>query len=848
MQTRSQRGKAFTNRRLAALLLGGVATSALALPALAQEQAADKGIETITVTATRRSEGLQDVPVSIQALTGDQLQQLGVENFDDLINFTPNVTETGFGPGQVSIYMRGLSVGGDNGSQAGGSVGSFPNVAVYLDDQSAQIPGRNLDIYAVDLQRVEILEGPQGTLFGSGAQGGVVRYITNKPELDTFNATIDGGLGGGPHSDISGNFDATVNIPLIDNKLAARIVVYDDHRGGYIDSVPGTFVRSAGDKGIHYAGYTGGIPGPATATNSAKSIVASDINPADYQGVRGELYFKFDEDWNVLVTESFQHLATDGVFYDTPYTPGLTTSLPGVPETKLPDLSVNEYAPSYNRDDFESTALTINGRIADLNLTYSGAYLVRDVDTVQDYTAYARGIYADYYQCLPGNAKAGTKAQCYSPVTTWRNQEHDIHDSQEIRLSTPDDWRLRAIGGLYWEQFEVDATTDYEYKTAPGFTPVAPYPGSDANNPGIRDGNDAFFNDIKRGYTQDAAYLSLDYDLLKDPEWGTVTISGGTRFYRFDNFERGAVTGSFGCAPGVYTKPGPCLASAVDLDHENLNSEYHGFTNRFNLTWKINPDAMVYYTYSEGFRPGGFNRESNRSRYPGFESPISYAPDTLTNNEIGWKTQWFNHHLLFDGAVYQEEWDNVQVSVFDPSSLGNLTFGTNGPDFRVRGIEGQLTARPTQGLTISGSAAFNKSEQLNSPFLIGQGGFILTQVANPFGDPGSPLAQSPMFKGNLRVRYDFDAGDYYPFVQASANYSGHTQSAVSFVNDYEESHIFSINAAVGVAKDNWSVQAYVNNLTNEHSAEFISSAEWVKAYVVDRPLTAGVKFSYSFGK
>ena len=311
---------------IAAVLGSGAFGHAVAAGSTDANSASDQ-IQEITVTAQRRTENIQDVPIAIQALTGQTLQELNVENFDDLINFTPNVTETGFGPGQVSIYMRGLSVGGDNGSQAGGSVGSFPNVAVYLDDQSAQIPGRNLDIYAVDLQRVEILEGPQGTLFGSGAEGGVVRYITNKPELDKFDATIDGGVAGGPHSAVSGNFDATVNIPLVDDKVAARIVAYDDHRGGYIDAVPGTFVRSSGDKGIHYAGYTNNVPGPPTATNSAKAIVANDINPADYQGVRGELYFKFDEDWNVLVSESYQHLATDGVFYETPYTPGLTTKI-----------------------------------------------------------------------------------------------------------------------------------------------------------------------------------------------------------------------------------------------------------------------------------------------------------------------------------------------------------------------------------------------------------------------------------------------------------------------------------------------------------------------------------------
>ena len=194
---------AATGRKLAALLLSGVAACAITAPTARAQQAADSGIETITVTAQRRSEALQDVPIAIQALTGDTLQKLNVENFDDLIKYTANVTQGGFGPGQNNIYMRGLSIGGSNGDQSSGGVGSFPNVAVYLDDQSAQVPGRNLDLYAVDLQRIEILEGPQGTLFGSGAQAGVVRYITNKPDLDKFGGprSMPRGFAGTVHGD-----------------------------------------------------------------------------------------------------------------------------------------------------------------------------------------------------------------------------------------------------------------------------------------------------------------------------------------------------------------------------------------------------------------------------------------------------------------------------------------------------------------------------------------------------------------------------------------------------------------------------------------------------------------------
>src|SRR3984885_9349626 len=141
------------------------------------------GLTEVVVTAQRRSENIQDVPIAIQAFTGESLERLNVSNFDDFVKYLPNVSSSSSGPGQSNVYMRGLSTG-NQGIQSGGSINGFPNVAVYLDDQSGQLPGRNLDVYAADLERVEVLEGPQGTLFGAGAQAGVIRYITNKPKLN----------------------------------------------------------------------------------------------------------------------------------------------------------------------------------------------------------------------------------------------------------------------------------------------------------------------------------------------------------------------------------------------------------------------------------------------------------------------------------------------------------------------------------------------------------------------------------------------------------------------------------------------------------------------------------------
>src|SRR4030081_1388545 len=218
---------------IAAILGGGAFGSAVAANSTDANSASDQ-IQEITVTAQRRSENIQNVPIAIQALTAETLKQLNLSTFDDLIKYLPNVTAPTVGPGQAQIFMRGLSAG-SNGTQSGGSISGFTNVAIYLDDQSGQLPGRNLDVYAADLERVEVLEGPQGTLFGAGAQAGVIRYITNKPKLNTTEANFHAGYGITAHGDPNSKLDATINLPLIADKLAVRAVIYNETRGGYID-------------------------------------------------------------------------------------------------------------------------------------------------------------------------------------------------------------------------------------------------------------------------------------------------------------------------------------------------------------------------------------------------------------------------------------------------------------------------------------------------------------------------------------------------------------------------------------------------------------------------------------
>src|SRR6267154_2557313 len=265
---------------IAAILSGNVAGLSYAAAPAADTESSSDSIQEITVTAQRRTENMQDVPIQIQALTGETLTQLSVTTFDDFVKYLPNVTSASNGPGQGVIFMRGLATS-TLATQGSSGIGSFPNVAVYLDDQSGQLPGRNLDVYAADIERIEVLEGPQGTLFGAGAQAGVLRYITNKPKLDVTEGNVNAGYAYTSGGDNSSSVDAMINLPLIPDRLAVRGVIYNESRGGYINNIPGTFARGPNEPGVGYQ-YHACPANCATANNT--NIVANAINPVTYKG------------------------------------------------------------------------------------------------------------------------------------------------------------------------------------------------------------------------------------------------------------------------------------------------------------------------------------------------------------------------------------------------------------------------------------------------------------------------------------------------------------------------------------------------------------------------------------
>ena len=434
-----------------------------------------------------------------------------------------------------------------------------------------------------------------------------------------------------------------------------------------------------------------------------------------------------------------------------------------------------------------------------------------------------------------------------------------------------------------------------------------PIPGYFANDPTLRlNTNTAFGEDDQRGYKQLAEFASVDIDLIPK----VLTLTGGTRHYKYDEFEAGseyysATSSILNVANGSgYCKPA-CYGFGM-----NLKKSESGFRSRGNLTWHITPDVMAYYTYSQGFRPGGFNRTgtsvdgsvisykavapySAAAGTDQFVKPVGYGSDNLINNEVGLKSEFLDHRVQVNLSAYQMDWEGVQLPLFDPTHLGNTTFVVNGPTYRVKGLELQLVARATEGLTLQGSASWNNSKQTNAPCLASSGttnpdgtankhivnnptpaGQCITQISgqpytNPFGVLGTSPPFSPPLMFNMRAKYDWDAGAYKAFAWVGANHiAGQRNEPASFPDGtlpqssggcldtagaptttlckYEIPGYTTYDGAIGFGKDNWTAQLTGSNLTNSDASTNISSGQFLQQNFPLRPrvLTAqiGIKF------
>lgn len=843
-----QRALASTILAAASVTLVGTGTS------LAQ------GMEQITVTATKREQSAQDIPVAVNAMPERALEELRVDVFTDYLQQLPGVTAGGSGPGQSTIYIRGLASTTPNLTTAG-VAGLAPNVAFYLDEQPLAQPGRNLDVYAADLQRIEVLPGPQGTLFGSSSQAGTVRLITNRPVLGAFEGSANFGTSFTEGGEMSNKVEGVINLPVSEN-FAVRGVFYSDSQGGYIDNVAGTIdvsesarFRSAGtvrDNGVAVSAIREGFQAGADLSNVTfvqadnTAFLEEDFNDTSYNGFRISGLYEFDGDWSLLVSHTRQQMESEGVFFEDP---------------DLDDLEIQRYADDHIDDEFSNTSWTLEGRLGMLDIVYTGAYTDRETSQTVDYTDYLFvGQYLPYYVCdgsvtYPG--AAGPTGTCQAPNLYVDSLTETTVETHEFRFNTPEDNRWRLTAGVFYSSLELTELNDFTYPGSEfvvgfngviGFGPNYPLTNTAVtgevgnaspgyfSDPGPFPAGVIFRNDILRTDEQVGFFGELTYDLTDQ-----FAITVGARHYDIEVdfegsanssfFNLGAATDAqaFGTNISAQFAPGNAVGAPDTAATDGVIMKVTG-------TWTPADNLLFYATYSEGFRPGLLNRPGGTAGPNGYTVPYALDTDDVQNYEFGWKTDLFDNTLRFNGSAFFVEIENLQTTIFDPS-ITNLFFSDNAANAEIRGIEGDVTWAPEAmpGLIVAGAFSILDTE--------------ITEVLTPTNDvvAGTELAFAPGFQANLRARYEWDLDNgWLAHVQPQIVHSDDSISDVIEINKATIDGYTMAHFSTGVSQDNWRVELFVDNLTDERaemSNNFVFDRERV---TVARPRTWGVRAGVDF--
>ena len=824
-------------------------------------------LEEVVVTAQKRSENLQDVPISIEVFDNKKLEQLNVVSLDDYVKYSPSVSyvrsqgQGGNGqPGSSHVYIRGVVSGGD-----GNHSGSQPSVGTYLDEQPVTTIDGTVDVHIYDIQRIEVLEGPQGTLYGASSESGTIRIIANKPDPTKFEAGYDFDANHVQHGGNGWEVEGFINIPL-SPILAIRLVGWDEHDAGFISNVAGTNASACIQNGVRTFGTWAGQPAgkdpvtgilapcPTVGVIGAGAIsntkyLQRNYNTADTQGGRAALKLDLGDNWTITPTVMGQNLMSEGFFgYD-----------PAVGYLKLA-----HFGPENSQDSFVQSALTVEGKFSDFDLVYASAYMKRDVHSIADYSDYS-----EFYDRIFASGAYWTSGPTIGSGHPIMPQELVFTKgyfekwSHEVRLATPQDLPVKGTVGVFiqrqlhniWEQYTMPG---YNFKDPYGgalFAPQNP-DGFGATIPGTS--NTIWLTDEQRVDRDKAVFFQGTWDINKQ-----LALNGGLRYFKYEN----SLQGFYGYANAFFSTPGEGLcfagpstrgAPCTDI-FKSVSAT--GNVPRANITYKITPDKLVYATWSKGFRPGGVNRTQVAGIGP-------YGADFLTNYEVGWKTQWLDRRLRWNGAAFWEDWKNFQFSFLGPNSL---TIIENGGSARVKGIENEIEFAATHNLTLSSNFTF--LDPVLTQNICGTAGVTNCPGVNPavnHGNPqpfnglvwkgpeapkGSNLPVTPKFKANVVARYVFgDMNGWKPFAQAAWVYQTKTTPLLlrnQLQNVGTQPAYGLLDLAGGASLQNMTFQVFVSNATDKRAQltrfNQTNPSNDNQTYIIPaQPRTLAIKFGQKF--
>jgi outer membrane receptor protein involved in Fe transport len=775
-------------------------------------------LQEVIVTATKQAENIQNVPVTVTAVTQAALENQNIQNFRDFALQMPQIQyeSNGGAPGEGCITLRGIAGCGF------GFGGEQSSAAVYLDEQPITTPDGEIEWHMYDINRVEVLPGPQGTLYGASSEAGTVRYITNKPDPSHFSAGYTGQINTIYNGTLGGLAEGFVNVPFSD-KIAVRLVGWYERDSGYINNVYQKITFLDG-----------------SSIDNAK-YVQNHYNPITTAGGRAMFTFKINDDWSINPTIGTQKQTWNGVFGTENW------KAFGAAAAPAPGLTVSQFNAETAFDSTVNYTLTVLGKIGNFNITFASGYNNRHKGDYLDYVDYTLA-YESYYDVptCPG---------CWpkKPIMYRFDGNHYEYLSNELRIASPTEWKVHFIAGLYYDRAQ---GFNFLSEPIPGLNPT--YQVGYGTNFVWRD--TVYLDDLESVFRNWAAFIQANWDITDK-----LTFTAGFRRYRYDNTIKGfyGYSAAYGhnvfdtvFGPGVTSGEQICTSSYrfnnAPCTDEDQRSEAWGSVPLFTLSYKITPDFLVYGTFSKGYRPGGPNR---------VYGTLPYLSDYITNYEIGWKTSWFDHHLIFNGDVYWDDWKNYQFTFTGANGIGVVA---NAGSAASKGFEGQLQWLVTSQLHLTANVEYtdahltanycgalvNGKPVTSNPCIVPG-----TAPFSPLSPNGYPINEVPLWKFFLSARYTMPLGNGSGFIEGDQSY----QSWMWFQQEPGLNAPFGqipgygiTNFSLGYDKDNWELELIIENAFNrlaitDYNNELQAAAAGVATYnIIAKPRLIGLQFSQHF--
>ena len=824
MRTHAPRSAAkSTRRKLAALprtsrsklavaiatVLSGTTAMHVA-PASATEASSDSTLEEVVVTARKRTENLQDVPLSIDVYTAKDLQNLSIKQFEDYATLTPSISFVSAGPGTQTFVMRGVSDGSNS------NYANSASTAFLLDDMSMNYYGTTPDLHLYDIERIEVLNGPQGTTFGAGAMAGALRFITNKPDPKAFSAGIDvdgGKIDAGGHN---GTVQGFVNLPIIPDWTALRISAYSDYHGGFINNLNTTrnWVNGTVSNNSQWAGH--------------------DYNVEKVTGARIALSQAIADGWKASLTYSYQRQLTHGAWDQDPTVGGAVSAdgtLVNGPVRPLGQHNVVRFGPEFKQYYAKTLDLHLDGDVGIGDLVYASTYWAQDDRWVNEYSEYMQYINTgslnatsrQAFDCLTDPINGTGFSGCNAPTLHYDYIQHISRWSNELRLQSKEGGRFHWLAGVYWEKTR-DIYSDYFHM--PGmqtggqqWQAYAAYYGQT----GLPPKPDDWYSYISRAdYLQTTEFANVTFDVTP-----RLHVEAGTVHFH-SNFNT-STYGGYWFSPQMTTEaPGSS----------------HKWNSKVGVSYKALDGLLVYADAAQGFRDGGVNGGLPE---PCVKAgvPAQFTPDTLTNYEIGWKSTMLDRRLVWDGAIYYMPWKNLQSLIYDPAVCASSSFNANLGDARVYGMESDIKFQATRFLTLEFSASYNDSRVKTDIYYNAN-----FQVA-----PGERLPYVPYFNWSGNARYEAPLKDaLHGYVQYDVAHKG------DMWNDLQTSgsnglprvlqpgySIMNVRFGLNQVDAHWMTELYITNLTNKNAVIYTNEGNFDLRQTVNEPRVFGVRVSYRFG-